>query len=226
MIDSEFSLFVPWGVTVHIARFFESLEEIEGLTDGTWQIEKLDAPIKRLALTKASCIAFACTAGTFIGGIDFDRKIIERIKSVSGGIPATTTSSAVVEALNTLNVGKVAVGTPYTNDVNMKLERFLEDNGFKVVSMKGLQYHTDWDISRQPPEIVYQLGVEADKPEAECVFLSCTGMRTAENLMILEEDLEKPVISSNQATMWRALRLAGVRTPVKGYGMLLEKYMH
>jgi maleate isomerase len=37
----------------------------------------------------------------------------------------------------------------------------------------------------------------------------------------LEQDLGKPVISSNSAMMWHALRLAGVRQPVTGYGRLL-----
>jgi maleate isomerase len=38
----------------------------------------------------------------------------------------------------------------------------------------------------------------------------------------LEQDLGKPVVSSVQASLWRALRLAGVRQPIDGFGRLLR----
>jgi maleate isomerase len=58
-------------------------------------------------------------------------------------------------------------------------------------------------------------------PEAEAVFLSGTGMPTVAVLDMLEQDLRKPVISSNSAMMWLALRACGVNQPVAGYGRLL-----
>jgi maleate isomerase len=39
----------------------------------------------------------------------------------------------------------------------------------------------------------------------------------------LERELGKPVISSNQACLWRALRLAGVGEPMAGFGRLLRE---
>jgi len=224
LIDFEFSLFIPKGVSVHIARFINNEEEFQRVIDGNWGIEMIDTAIAQLKLAKASSIAFACTSGTFTRGVQFDKEAIERIKTVSKGIPATTTSTAVIEALHKLNIRNVAVGTPYTDEWNLKLKHFLETQGFKVVSMKGLQCHgtnMDWEISSKPSEVAYHLATEVDGTEADGVFLSCTGLRTAEVLEDLEEDLEKPVISSNQATMWKSLRLAGIKTPVKGYGKLL-----
>ena len=38
----------------------------------------------------------------------------------------------------------------------------------------------------------------------------------------LERDLQRPVVSANQASLWHCLRLSGVRTPVGGYGNLLR----
>jgi maleate cis-trans isomerase len=54
-------------------------------------------------------------------------------------------------------------------------------------------------------------------------LLSGTGLPTAAVLETLERDLGVPVISSNQACLWRALRLAGVREPVPGFGRLLRE---
>ena len=240
LIDSEFNLFVPKGVTVHIARYINSIEESQRF-EGPWKIEEgfrlfFNVAIKQLTFIGVDSIALACTLATFTRGVDFDREIIKRIKDVSGGCPATTASSAVADALDTLGLRKIAVGTPYSDDLNIKLKKFLRNKGFEVVSMKSVKcispcsvkgisrnlLAAGWDISRQPPEAVYQLAKEVDKPEAEGIFLSCTGLRTAEVLEDLEGDLGKPVISSNQALMWKALRLAGIKTSVKGYGGLLE----
>jgi maleate isomerase len=40
----------------------------------------------------------------------------------------------------------------------------------------------------------------------------------------LEQAIGKPVITSTQATLWHALRLAGVEDRVTGYGRLLSEY--
>jgi maleate isomerase len=46
-------------------------------------------------------------------------------------------------------------------------------------------------------------------------------MPTITILDALEQDLGKPAVSANSAMMWHALRLAGVRERVSGYGRLL-----
>ncbi len=60
-------------------------------------------------------------------------------------------------------------------------------------------------------------------PTADAVLISGTGLPTAGVLDTLERELGKPVLSSNQAFLWRALRVAGVRTPVRGFGRLLRE---
>jgi maleate cis-trans isomerase len=37
-------------------------------------------------------------------------------------------------------------------------------------------------------------------------------------------DLGKPVVASNQATFWNALRLIGVADKINGYGMLFSDF--
>jgi len=65
------------------------------------------------------------------------------------------------------------------------------------------------------------LARSVDRPEAEAVFLSGTGMPTLPVIEALEHDLGKPVLSSASAMMWHALRSSGVRQPIPGYGRLL-----
>jgi len=95
----------------------------------------------------------------------------------------------------------------------------LERHGFEVVSHRRLENVTD--IYEETAERAYQLGRAADTPTAQAVFLSGTGMPTITILEALERDLGKPAISANSAMMWHALRLAGVRHSISGYGRLL-----
>jgi maleate isomerase len=39
----------------------------------------------------------------------------------------------------------------------------------------------------------------------------------------LERRTGKPVVSSNQASIWASFRALGLTTPIKGYGRLLEQ---
>jgi maleate isomerase len=68
------------------------------------------------------------------------------------------------------------------------------------------------------------MGLRVDGKENEAIFISCTNFRTIEIIQELEEATGKPVISSNQATLWYALRKLGLKDSIKGYGQLLEQY--
>ena len=48
------------------------------------------------------------------------------------------------------------------------------------------------------------------------------GFRAIGVIETLEEDLGRPVLTANQVAFWYALREAGVRAPVKGYGRLFN----
>jgi maleate cis-trans isomerase len=77
------------------------------------------------------------------------------------------------------------------------------------------------NIYDETPERAYELARAVDHPKAQAVFLSGVGMPTVAVLERLEKDLGKPVFSSAAAMMWNALRIAGVRSAVNGYGRLL-----
>ena len=79
------------------------------------------------------------------------------------------------------------------------------------------------DIYTESEERAAELARRADAPAAQAVLISGTGLPTVGMLEGLERELGKPVISSNQACLWRALRLAGVSEPVAGFGRLLRE---
>jgi len=220
VMEPEFNKMAPEGVSVHAARMMALGKfEPKSLVEMAEETENAAKRLKQIA----DVIGWGCTSGSFVKGKGYDLEIIDRIKKVTG-LPATTTSTAVIHALKTLKVKKIAVATPYTEEVNDLLKKFLEDNGFIVTNIKGLGVEVRGGQGVYHPSTTYRLSREVDSDEAECIFISCTNFRSIEIIDQLEKDCQKPVISSNTATMWHMLKLAGINENIKGFGTLLEKY--
>lgn len=183
----------------------------------------LDTCAKHLASAGVQVIAYACTAGSFMHGAAFDRQVMQRVSEVTGGIPAVTTSAAVVEALRFLGVRRVSVCTPYPAELNSRLGRFLSENGFLVVNVAARPHALSEAISNDTPESIYEFAHSQFAEEAEGIFLSCTNWRAMEAAERLEKETRRPVITSNQATIWMTLRALQLVQPIQGCGRLLAE---
>ena len=174
---------------------------------------------RRLAERGAKAVAYGCTSGSYVLGPDGDAAIIDQMEAESG-LPATTTSSAVVEALRTLGAQSVAVLSPHVDALNERLCTYLEASGFRVAAMVGLNLSCDIE-SVEPAETREIVESQVDRSDADAVFISCTGMRTAEVISEMETSLGKPVVTANQAKLWRVGQLAGAGMSRPGRGRLL-----
>jgi maleate cis-trans isomerase len=67
---------------------------------------------------------------------------------------------------------------------------------------------------------MYRLAREADTDDADGMFISCTGLHVLDIIEMLEKDLGKAVITSNQVTLWSALKKLGVHEKIEGLGKL------
>lgn len=225
-LDQEFWKFIPEGSTLFLTRLtagsgiVEKLT-VEALTEMT-EGDELDRLADQMRIADADSIAFAETSATFLKGKGFDIQVAQRISEAAGGIPTTTTSTAIIEALKVLKVTRPAIACPYPRRISELFKKFLGDYGFEVVNMKVLELSNSPETKTQPPEVAYRLGKDADVNRADSIVIPCTDFRTAEIIQNLEDDLGKPVVTANQATMWKALRLARVNARIKGYGRLLE----
>jgi maleate isomerase len=169
----------------------------------------LELAAKQLADAGVALIAFGCTSASFIGGPDGDRRLIERIEGASG-TRATTTSTAVVDALRQLGVRRIGVATPYPNPVNRVEQEFFENAGFEVVRIEGLGLEGDREVGRVSPTDVIRLASSVARTPADALFLSCTNLPSLPFIGLLERRLDRPVVSSNSATIWDICRRLGM----------------
>lgn len=167
-----------------------------------------DQAAMELARQGVDLLIFNCTSGSFIRGLGYDQEIIKRLERATR-LPAITTTTAVVRALKTVEAKNLAMVTPYPDAVNEIEIRFLEDSGFHVVSSMGLGIVQMNLVAKVPFETLLEAIRKIDRTEADAIFLSCAGLRVINHIQQLEEEFRKPVITSNQASLWMAMRRLG-----------------
>ena len=221
--EPEMMRLAPPGVTVHFTRMVA--QGAAGSHDGQeernrTQLAHLDENVALLAMVKPAVIVMAHTASSYTLGQKAEAALVARMEK-STGIAFLTAFGSVLKALDKLGVKRVALGAPYAYESMLKSKAYLELHGLEVPGYGVLENVVN--IYDETPERAYELGKKADTADAQAVFLTGVGMPTLDMLQRLERELGKPVISSASAMMWNALRTAGVKTPVEGYGRLLSQ---
>jgi maleate isomerase len=227
--EPEFARMVPEGVSVHGARMDAGPGDGRPVPeyDSPETMHETEGEVHRLAWTlkalQPSIIVFTHTVASMGDGPAFDRRITE-VMAERSGRPALTSATALVEALRVLGVHKVAAADPFPRPaLGQIVRRYLEhaESGFEVVNDATARGKDPNFITNMPPGVAYQVGRQADHPQAEAIVLAGNVWRTMEIIEPLEQDLGKPVISANQATVWAALKRLGIGG-VTGFGSLFS----
>jgi maleate cis-trans isomerase len=185
---------------------------------------EIESAARYLATANVDVIAYGCTTGSFYKGPGWDEEMMQLINKVAG-VPATATSPSVVEALRYFGAKRLSVASPYPNWNNEKLRTYLEAQGFEVLNVEGEPVAAksgNQGINDQEPESVAAFAANICLPEADALLCSCTAWRSLEAVAELERQTGKPVVSSNQATIWATFRKLGLTPQIRGYGKLLE----
>lgn len=214
--DSEAFRIIPEGIGIHLSR-------VEMATEVT--VENLRAAGKKLPEAAArmvpdlhlDAIGYGCTSGSICITEEYAKKQLLKRGNVE---KATTMVTGVIHALEAFNAKRIAVATPYLDEVNREEGIYLEERGFHIVNMQGMNLVNDFDIARVSPQFIKEFAKSVDTKDAEAVFISCGALRSAEIAEELEQMIGKPVVTSNQAFIWDLLRTAGVDDKIPGYGKL------
>jgi maleate isomerase len=184
-------------------------------------VSDIEMQSRSLASADVDIIVLGAAAPSFLKGLGYDREMAKKIEAASGK-RATTTSTALIEALQYLGVSRVVLGAAYDDKVNAIAKSFLEVNGFNVLDAQGLGLVDNLVVGRLDATSAYELARKIDRPDAEAIVLACTNWKTMDVIERLERELGKPVLSTTQVTIWTALRAIGRIEGVPGYGRLLR----
>ena len=221
--EGDFQLTKPRDVTIHGQRLWLT-NDAAGAAGMDRMNAEVEAGARYLATAKVDVIAYGCTTGSFYRGPGWDTEMLELIRK-NAGVPGVATSPSVVEALRFFGARRVSVATPYPDWNNKQLRAYLELLGFEVLNVEGeprAAASGNQGINDFEPDDVIAFAPKACRPQADVLLCSCTAWRSLEAVAELERRTGKPVVTSNQASIWAAYRALGLKPAITGYGRLLE----
>lgn len=218
MTEPQFNRYAPSGTGIHVTRVRMT---------GRWHrpMSMLEDDIRKaaeaLSDVSPAVIVFHCTASSMEEGLEGEAQVVHWIENAAG-CPAITTGQAVRHALVALKVRRLVMVSPYVEKTNLLELRYMQEAAFDVIHEFGLGLPGGDSYARVTPEEWHDLALEHSRPEAEGYFLSCTNTRMIEAIDACEQDLQRPVVTSNQAVLWACLTRLGSVQNLSGLGRLFH----
>jgi maleate isomerase len=172
--------------------------------------------------SKCDAIVFQCTGTSMSGGVDMDKRVTQEITRTTGR-PSLSTASAVSDALAALGAKRIAFISETPQARHDRKRVYLEEAGFEIVADKAAGLSGSDEYCSTPPSFWYDTAVALKNPAADAYFISCANIQSTAIIEQLEHALDRPVITSNQAALWSALRIIGLRDAVPHLGRLLSR---
>ena len=222
VVEEWYPRVVPNGVSVHFARML--------MGEGTRpeRIIEMDRDdgmraIRQLATCRPHALAYGCTASSIVQGHAFDERLRGEIRHIAGA-PATTATDSIFAACRVLGLIKVTAISPYDDDTDRAEHRFFAEGGVDCVAGSHLGITDGFRLAEPEPKTILDMALAAWDPHSDGLIAACLNFRSHAVIDAIEAQIGKPVITSTQAVLWRLLRLAGVTTPISGFGRLLREH--
>ena len=218
--EAEWARLMPEGVTFHTHRM-----PLHGPGQHDALMRDLSASVGLLAQSGADAIAYACTAGS----MTVPATQLPDAASHATGQRVLTTSAALIDALRALGASRISIATPYAQAVNDHEVEFLAAHGIETLAIAGLGIgaggpHEFVQIARTPLDDVRAHAIRVFDPGSDALLIACTDFPTLPLISDLETTLGVPVVTSNQATLWAALRAVGIDDHLTGAGRLFAEH--
>ena len=222
VVEPWFNAVAPQGVTFHASRMLLDSNLTPEAVRRMDREEGLHA-VEQLVSCKPAAIAYCCTASSVIQGVEYDDVLIHEIERVAR-VPAVTATRAITLGLELLGARRLAVASPYTDEIDAAEHRFFSDAGFEIVGSAHLGIADSFRLADPSAQDICELARAAWHSSADALLITCLNLKSHEVIDRLEAEIGKPVITSTQATLWQLLRSANVPARIDGYGRLLASY--
>jgi maleate isomerase len=214
MVEPQMYRFMPEGVVAHFTRL-----DMHGVSLTTLAPKLLEAAAL-LAKSKCDVTVFQCTGSSMSGGIEMEKHVVREISALTGQ-PALSAASSVMAALRALGAKRIVFISETDQEGHDKKAKFLREAGYELLASKAVGLAGTDFFCTTPPQLWYDTAMAERHDEADAVFISCANIHSIDVIDALERGLKKPVITSNQAALWHALRTVGLDDVVPKLGKLL-----
>jgi maleate cis-trans isomerase len=215
--EIEFSR-LPSAYQAHYARLMSSTP---GQPFAPGRDDDIDYQSKLLGTAKVEMVLLIQTSASLFAD-DYDAITTQRM-SVASGVPAITSAQAVGRALRALGARRIGLVSPYSEQVNALARRyFAAKHGLEIAVIEGFAATDSYAIGQLEPENARDAFARINRPEIDAFAVPGGNFPTMASIAAWEREFNKPVVTTNQASVWAMARqLGGERIP--GFGRLLEQ---
>ena len=173
----------------------------------------------KLADAGCNALTWACTCASFVGGFKWAQDQAARLAEATG-LPATSTSLALLAAIRSLGADTVDVLSPYPKELTVALEGFLNEAGVEVAAIAALDCPGPVDSHELdlPSEVARFHSRLPSRTHP--LVIPDTAIDTIALAPTLEADIGRPVIGATPAMLWQGLKLLGIRFREDNGGIL------
>jgi len=168
---------------------------------------------------KLDCVAYGCTSGTIAAGY---QSIYEKVNLAKPNTKVTTPITSAINALKNLNIKKLSIFTPYTNEINHSVINYFKNENIEIDELTYFDIASDLDIGKVDPQHLFDTLVKIDLSKSDALFVSCTALPVLSIISELEKKINKVVLSSNQTLIWDTLKEINFKNKIEGFGQLFN----
>lgn len=205
MVEQEMVRHLPPGAVAHLARLRMTGAHRKPIAQ---LLPRLEDAAATLIDARCEVVAFHCTANSTAEGLAGEAKLSAALRQ-AGAPQVTTTASAIRSALEALRARRIVLLTPYNAHSTAEEAAFLHAAGYDVVCARGFALKDSDEYCATPAQYWRDRALEAARPEADAYLISCANISVFPVIETIEQQLGRPVVTSNQAVLWHALRLLG-----------------
>jgi maleate isomerase len=225
-VEAEYAQMLVPGVSWHIGRIFLELPNPD--SDEWSDQDKVDARQEFVhvvaGIMKAAPDFMVLGSESFRGGRAGTAAFEALMKELSGGLDITTGAQACNASLKLLGAKRIGVITPCQTVGKEWVRAYLTEVGYDVAGIYNLECTTAKSMADVEPEKLKEALRKVNGPDVDALLQVGTNLFCARVAAEMEEELGKPVIAINTATVWYAYRQHGIKDQIRGFGSPLEKH--
>jgi maleate cis-trans isomerase len=208
---------LPATYQAHVGRLLSSGGSFSPSRD-----EDIDHQSRLLGTARVELVILAQTSAS-LSADDYDDVVTKRM-SAAAGVPAITSAQAVGRALRALGARRIAVVSPYSDVVNERAARyFATKHGLDTIAREGFSATDAYAIGQLGPECARDAFARIDRRDIDAFVVPGGNFPTMSSIAAWEREFEKPVVTTNQASMWAMLRAFKSTDRLPAFGRLLAE---
>lgn len=219
MVEEQAWRLLPHDIIPHVTRLAMTNRHKVPLDQLLPRIEQATA---LLADSDCDVMVLQCTGTSMSGGVAMEAQVLAAMEKVSGR-PALSAASSLVSAFTTLKARKMVFISETRQDEHEQKLKFLHEAGYNILADRAVGLSGSAEYCSAPPQLWFDEAMKLRRDDADLYFISCANIRSIDIIEDLERALGRPVVTSNQAAFWCALRRIGITDRLPGLGRLFDE---